>query len=137
LAFRANQTVKNERKPIYHTNVLLTIGETFAVICLDSIDDSHQRDFIAKSLRDDEKELIHISEGQLNGFAGNMLQVKGANDKRYLVMSEQAKKSLNNNQLGRLEEHASLISAPLDTIETYGGGSARCMIAEVFLPMIK
>lgn len=117
--------------------MLLTIGETFAVICLDSIDDSHQRDFIAKSLRDDEKELIHISEGQLNGFAGNMLQVKGANDKRYLVMSEQAKKSLNNNQLGRLEEHASLISAPLDTIETYGGGSARCMIAEVFLPMIK
>lgn len=137
MAFQANQTVNNERKPIYHTNVLLNIGETFAVICMDSIDSIHQRDLICNSLRNDEKELISISEDQLNAFAGNMLQVIGTNEKRYLVMSEQAKQSLNNNQLGKLEEHASLISAPLNTIETYGGGSARCMMAEVFLPLKK
>lgn len=134
IAFKANQTVKNERKPIYHTNVLLTIGETFAVICLDSIDDKNEREFVAKSLRNDDKELITISEDQLNCYAGNMLQVIGANEKNYLVMSEQARQSLTNNQLGKLEEHASLISTPLYTIETYGGGSARCMMAEVFLP---
>lgn len=134
VAFRANQTVEKERKPIYHTNVLLTIGETFAVVCLDSIDDEHERELVTKSLRNDGKELIPISEDQLNSYAGNMLQVIGANEKSYLIMSEQAKQSLTNNQLGKLEEHASLISIPLNTIETYGGGSARCMMAEVFLP---
>jgi hypothetical protein len=134
VAFRANQTVNNERKLIYHTNVLLTIGETFAIICLDSIDDKNEREFVTSSLLQDEKEIITISENQLNSFAGNMLQVKGANDKRYLVMSEQAKQSLSNNQLGKIEEHASILSSPLTTIEKYGGGSARCMMAEVFLP---
>ena len=134
VAFRANQSVENERKSIYHTNVLLTIGETFAVICLDSIDDSNERKFVSNSLKNDGKELICISENQVNAYAGNMLQVIGANEKRYLVMSEQAKNSLSNSQLGKLEEHASLISSPLETVETYGGGSARCMMAEVFLP---
>lgn len=137
VAFKANQTVEKERKPIYHTNVLLTIGETFAVVCLDSIDDLHERDFVSKSLRNDGKELICISEDQVNSFAGNMLQVKGAKDKSYLVMSDKAKQSLSNNQLGKLEEHASLISSPLETIELYGGGSVRCMMAEVFLPLKK
>lgn len=135
VAFRANQTVENERKPIYHTNVLLAIGETFAVICLDSIDELNERELVSNSLKNDGKELICISEDQVGSFAGNMLQVIGANEKRYLVMSEQAKKSLSNSQLGKLEEHASLISSPLETIETHGGGSARCMMAEVFLPM--
>jgi hypothetical protein len=135
VAFKANQSVEKERKPIYHTNVLLTIGETFAVICLDSIDDSYERERVSNSLKNDGKELITISENQVNAYAGNMLQVIGANGKRYLVMSEQAKKCLSNNQLGILEEHASLISSPLETIETYGGGSARCMMAEVFLPI--
>lgn len=134
VAFRANQTAENERKPIYHTNVLLTIGETFAVICLDSIDDKKEREIVLKSLSGDGKEIITITEKQLNSYAGNMLQVKGINGKSYLVMSDQAKKSLSKNQLAQLEEHASLISSPLDTIETYGGGSARCMMAEVFLP---
>lgn len=137
VAFKANQYVENERKSIYHTNVLLTIGETFAVVCLDSIDDSNERELVSNSLKSDGKELICISEDQVNAFAGNMLQVIGANEKRYLVMSEQAEKSLSNSQLGKLEEHASLISSPLNTIETYGGGSARCMMAEVFLPQIK
>jgi len=137
VAFRANQTVENERKPIYHTNVLLTIGETFAVVCLDSIDDKNERGLITKSLQNDGKELITISEDQLNAYAGNMLQVNGSNGKSYLVMSDQAKRSLSKNQLAKLEEHASLISSPLNTIETYGGGSARCMMAEVFLPQTK
>ncbi|MEX1190381.1 MAG: arginine deiminase-related protein [Brumimicrobium sp.] len=137
VAFKANQSVENIRKPIYHTNVLLTIGETFAVVCLDSIDDVDQQTLIVNSLQKDGKEIIPISEAQLNSFAGNMLQVRGANDKRYLVMSEQAKQSLSNNQLGKIEEHASIISSPLTTIETHGGGSARCMMAEVFLPLNK
>jgi hypothetical protein len=135
VAFKANQTVENERKPIYHTNVLLTIGETFAVICLDSIDDQKEREIVLKSLSNDSKEIITITEEQLNSYSGNMLQVRGANGKSYLVMSDQAKKSLSKNQLAKLEEHASLISSPLNTIETYGGGSARCMMAEVFLPL--
>ena len=137
VAFKANQTVENERKPIYHTNVLLTIGETFAVICLDSIDDQKEREIVLKSLSNDSKEIITITEEQLNSYSGNMLQVRGANDKSYLVMSDQAKKSLSKNQLAKLEEHASLISSPMNTIEMYGGGSARCMMAEVFLPLKK
>lgn len=137
VAFKANQTVDNERKSIYHTNVLLTIGETFAVICIASIDDLDERELVINSLRRDGKELIFISEIQVNAYAGNMLQVAGGSNKRYLVMSEQAKRNLTKNQLFQLEKHATLISVPLDTIETHGGGSARCMMAEVFLPITK
>lgn len=132
--FTANQTVGNQRKAIYHTNVMMCLAETFAVICLDSIDDKKERKSIIKSLKEDGKEVIAITEAQVNHFAGNMLQVKGADNKRYLVMSKAAHDSLTNEQVQKITKHCDILSSSLDTIEACGGGSARCMMAEVFLP---
>lgn len=132
IIFEAYQTVDGERKHIYHTNVMMCVGTTFAVICSDCIDDKKERKAVLASLREDGKELILLTEKQLNHFAGNMLQVQGK-DKSYLVMSEAAKSVLNAGQLEILEKHVEILSANLDTIEACGGGSARCMMAEVFL----
>jgi hypothetical protein len=132
--FEAFQTVNGERKLIYHTNVMMCLGETFAVICADCIDDKKERKMVLDSLRGDEKEVILITEDQVNNFAGNMLEVKGANDRRYLVMSTSAYKSLTKKQIAQIEEHVTILSSSLDTIEACGGGSARCMMAEIFLP---
>lgn len=132
--FEAFQTVNNERKLIYHTNVMMCLGETFAVICADCIDDKKERKMVLESLRGDEKEIILITEDQVNNFAGNMLEVKGADDRRYLVMSTSAYQSLTKKQIAQLEEHVTILSSSLDTIEACGGGSARCMMAEIFLP---
>lgn len=132
--FEAFQTVDGERKLIYHTNVMLCIGDTFAVICAESIDDKKERKMVLDSLRGDGKEIILISEAQVNSFAGNMLEVRGADDRRYLVMSSSAHQSLTKKQIAQLEEHLTILSSSLDTIEACGGGSARCMLAEIFLP---
>jgi hypothetical protein len=132
--FEAFQTVNSERKLIYHTNVMMCLGETYAVICADSIDDKKERKMVLDSLRGDEKEVVLITEDQVNNFAGNMLEVKGANDRRYLVMSASAHQSLTKKQIAQLEEHVTILSSSLDTIEACGGGSARCMMAEIFLP---
>ena len=134
ILFEAFQTVNGERKLIYHTNVMMCIGDTFAVICADCIDDKKERKMVLDSLKGDEKEIILISEDQVNSFAGNMLEVKGADDRRYLVMSSSAHKSLTKKQIAQLEEHVTILSSSLDTIEVCGGGSARCMMAELFLP---
>jgi len=132
--FEAFQTVDGERKPIYHTNVMMCLGETFAVICADSIDDAKERKMVLDCLKSDGKEIVLITEDQVNNFAGNMLQVRGAEDKRYLIMSAAAHQSLTKDQLAKLEKHCEILSSSLDTIEACGGGSARCMMAEVFLP---
>lgn len=139
--FEAFQTVNlpegkagGERKLIYHTNVMMCLGDTFAVICADCIDDKKERKMVLDSLRGDDKEVILITEEQVNNFAGNMLEVKGKNDKRFLVMSESAFKSLTKKQITQLEAHVEIIHSSLDTIEACGGGSARCMMAEIFLP---
>ncbi|MBT8323781.1 MAG: amidinotransferase [Winogradskyella sp.] len=134
IIFTANQTVDGERLPIYHTNVMMCLAENFAVICLDSIDDSKERKAVAKSLKDDGKEIIAITEEQMHSFAGNMLQLKGKNDQLYLVMSEAAHLSLRTDQINAIEKHCPILSSSLETIETCGGGSARCTMAEVFLP---
>jgi len=134
IIFEAFQTVNGERKLIYHTNVMMCIGETYAVICADSIDDKKERKMVIDSLKGDDKEVIYLTEDQVNNFAGNMLEVKGANDRRYLVMSSAAYKSLTKKQIAQLEEHVTILSSSLDTIEACGGGSARCMMAEIFLP---
>jgi len=138
--FEAFQTVNlpdgkagGERKLIYHTNVMMCLGDTFAVICADCIDDKKERKMVLDSLRGDDKEVILISEEQVNNFAGNMLEVKGKNDKRFLVMSESAFKSLTKKQIAQLEAHVEIIHSSLNTIEACGGGSARCMMAEIFL----
>ncbi|HNP32787.1 MAG TPA: arginine deiminase-related protein [Flavobacterium sp.] len=132
--FEAFQTVNGERKLIYHTNVMMSLGDTFAVICADSIDDKKERKMVLDSLRGDDKEIILITEEQVNSFAGNMLEVKGKNDERFVVMSEAAYKSLTKKQIAQLEAHVEIIHSSLDTIEACGGGSARCMMAEIFLP---
>jgi len=132
--FTANQTVEGERKPIYHTNVMMAMAETFAVICLDAIDDKKERKNVVEHLKRDGKEIIDIEEFQMHAFAGNMLQVIGANDERLMVMSSQAFRSLREDQVKAIEKHCAIVHSPLDTIETCGGGSARCMMAEVFLP---
>lgn len=134
IIFEAFQTVNGERKLIYHTNVMMCLGDTYAVICADAIDDKKERKMVLDSIKGDEKEVILITEDQLNNFAGNMLEVKGANDRRYLVMSTSAYKSLTKKQIAQLEEHVTILNSNLDTIEACGGGSARCMMAEIFLP---
>lgn len=132
--FTANQTVKNQRLPIYHTNVMMCVAETFAVICLASIDDKKERQQVVKSLKEDGKEVIDISEAQMHQFAGNMLQLIGENSQAILVMSSSAYNSLNAGQIARIEKHCPILHSNITTIETLGGGSARCMMAEVFLP---
>lgn len=132
--FEAYQTVNGERKHIYHTNVMMCIGETFAVICADCIDDKQERKMVLDNLKNDGKDIILITEEQVNNFAGNMLEVKGTNGQRYVVMSQSAYQSLTPEQIKKLESHAQILYSSLDTIEACGGGSARCMMAEVFLP---
>ncbi|MBT8316291.1 MAG: amidinotransferase [Lutibacter sp.] len=135
--FISYQTVNGKRLPIYHTNVMMCLGENFAVICLDSIDDKKDRKNVLKHLKEDRKEVIIISEDQVNNFAGNMLQVIGKNNERYIVMSKSAYESLTKQQINQLKKHGTLVNSSLDTIEACGGGSARCMMADVFLPKNK
>lgn len=132
--FEAYQTVDGKRELIYHTNVMMCIADTFAVICADAIDDKQERKIVLNNLKSSGKEIIEISEDQVNNFAGNMLQVIGADDERFLIMSTQAYNSLSDKQIKTIEKHNKILHSPLDTIEACGGGSARCMMAEVFLP---
>ncbi|MDM1407633.1 citrulline utilization hydrolase CtlX [Myroides sp. DF42-4-2] len=132
--FEAFQTVNGERKNIYHTNVMMCLGDTFAVICADTIDDKQERKIVLNHLKQSGKEVVLITEEQVNNFAGNMLQILGANEEKYLIMSTQAYNSLTDAQIKTLEKHSKILHSSLDTIEACGGGSARCMMAEVFLP---
>ena len=132
--FNANHNVNEQRKAIYHTNVMMCLGEEFAVICLDTIDDKKEKKNVVNHLKQDGKEIIKISEEQMHEFAGNMLQVQGSEEKKYLVMSARAHRSLNEQQITKIERHCEILSSELKIIETCGGGSARCMMAEVFLP---
>ncbi|MBZ9628085.1 amidinotransferase [Psychroflexus sp. CAK57W] len=133
IIFNAYQSHEGERLPIYHTNVMMCVAEEFAVICLDTIDDKKELKLVADSLAQDGKEIISISEEQMNNFAGNMLQVQGETEK-FLVMSKAAHDSLTEKQIQSIEKHCKILSSDLTTIETHGGGSARCMLAEVFIP---
>jgi len=131
--FTANQTVNGEVAAIYHTNVMMCVAETFAIVCLASIDDKKEKKSVVKHLKTSGKQVIAITEEQVVQFAGNMLQVKGANDEQFLIMSSSAYNSLTANQLQEINKHTSIIHSSLEVIETCGGGSARCMMAEVFL----
>lgn len=134
VVFTAYQDVDGTRKPIYHTNVMMCLTENFAVICLDSVDDIKERKNLKYHLKSDGREIITVSEAQVHKFAGNMLQVRGADNNKYLVMSKTAHDSLNQGQIKAIEKHSKILSSDLNVIETCGGGSARCMMAEVFLP---
>ncbi len=134
IIFRACQTVDGERREIYHTNVMMGLGEELAVICLDSIDDSGERKRVVKSLKEDGKVMVKLSEEQMHHFAGNMLEVEGASGKKYMVMSQAAYDSLRKDQIEEIGKYSGIIKSDIHTIERLGGGSVRCMMAEVFLP---
>lgn len=134
VVFHSFQDAGGERLPIYHTNVMMCVADRFVVICLDCIDDEMEREKVQEMIKTTEKELIEISEKQMQQFAGNMLQVRNNEGKTFLVMSETAYKSLTAEQIAAIEKYSEIIYADLNTIETNGGGSARCMLAEVFLP---
>jgi len=128
------QAVDGTNFPIYHTNVMMCIGDRFAVICLDSIPNQEEKLAVTMSLTSSGKEIIEITLDQMNHFAGNMLQVANQSGESLLVMSEQAYLSLTTDQISSMENYARIIYAPIYTIEKNGGGSARCMLAEIHLP---
>jgi hypothetical protein len=127
--------VDQHGKAIYHTNVLMCMGSNFAVICLDSIPNPHEKVMVKESLLSTQKEIIDISFEQMNQFAGNMLEVKNKNGETLIVMSQNAYKALDESQKATLQQFGKLIYADINTIENIGGGSARCMMAEVHLPV--
>jgi len=128
--------VDGQGKAIYHTNVLMCMGEAFVVICLDSVTDEEEQELLTDSFALTGKEIIEISLEQMNAFAGNMLELVNDKGEHLLVMSAKAYHSLFPGQISNLEKYCKLIYADLNTIETNGGGSARCMIAEVRLPAL-
>ena len=134
VVFHSFQTANNERLPIYHTNVMMCVADQFVVICLDCIDDETERVNVVNAIVNSGKEIIEISENQMQQFAGNMLQVNNSEGKKFLVMSQSAYRSLTPEQISNIEKYTEIIYSDLETIETNGGGSARCMLAEVFLP---
>lgn len=128
-------SVDSSGSPIYHTNVMMCVADRYAVICLDSIPDQSERNLVEQQLSGTGKDIITISFEQMNQFAGNMLQVQNKEGKPYLVMSSQAFQSLTADQVSRIEAYNPILHSDIKTIETNGGGSARCMMAEVFLPL--
>ena len=133
--FTAYQQVDGKAMPIYHTNVMMAMGEDFAVVCLETITDKKERKNVLNHLKEDKKEVINITAEQMHKYAGNMLQVQGK-ESTYLVMSDTAYNALTPAQIASIEAHTRIIHSNLETIETCGGGSARCMLAEVFNPLI-
>lgn len=124
--------------PIYHTNVMMAMGEDFVIICLSTLKDQQERNKLLQKFEATHKAVIEINLIQMMAFAGNMMQVKSAiTGKKYLVMSQQAFRSLKPEQIAKIESHTQILYSPLEIIETYGGGSARCMMAEVFPPTPK
>ncbi|SFF18057.1 hypothetical protein SAMN04488541_101910 [Thermoflexibacter ruber] len=121
-------------KEVYHTNVMMCVAKKYVVICLESIKDEKECENVIFTIHQSGKEIVPISLAQMNQFAGNMLELHNAQGESLLVMSEQAYKSLNQKQIEQIQQYSKIVYAPLYTIETNGGGSARCMLAEVHLP---
>ena len=132
--FNAYQSVNDKRLQIYHTNVMMCVADRYAVVCLECIDDTSERKQLKKQLKDSGKTIVAITEDQMHQFAGNMLQVGDQDGNPLLVMSNTAYNSLRPDQLRLLESFNPIIHAELNLIEQCGGGSARCMMAEIFLP---
>ncbi len=120
-------------RPIYHTNVMMCVAKQYVVICFESITDAKERKNVISAIKMSGKKAIPITITQMKHFAGNMLQVSNRKGKTFLIMSSQAYQSLSPGQIKELEKYNAILHAPLDTIEAHGGGSARCMIAEVFI----
>jgi hypothetical protein len=129
----AFDAVDREGAAIYHTNVLMNVGEQLAVICDSAIPRTDQRDAVLKRLADSGHEIVSLSFDQMDAFAGNMLELRSRSGERLIAMSEQARKSLDSSQLRKIEANARIVSAPINNIESSAGGSVRCMLAEVHL----
>ena len=132
--FNSYQSVGDKRLPIYHTNVMMCVATNYVVICLDSIDDKKQRKNVSNFINESGKKLIEISENQVGSFAGNMLELLNDKGDSILVMSKSAENSLSEIQKNSIKKYSKIISSNINTIEVCGGGSARCMMAEIFLP---
>lgn len=130
--FNATQTVDGKQFPIYHTNVIMCVGDKYVVICLDTIKDEKERKMVVDSIENSGKEVVEITIDQMNSFAGNMLQLKNDKEEKFLTMSKSAYDSLTEEQIKTLEKYNKLLVFSVPTIERNGGGSVRCMIAEVF-----
>ncbi|MDU1910586.1 citrulline utilization hydrolase CtlX [Fusobacterium sp.] len=133
VSFSGKQTVDGKKVPIYHTNVLMTIGEEYVLIFLDSIEDEKEKVRVRKSILDSGKELIEITEEQTNHFLGNALELRKKDGNKILVMSKSANDILREDQRKIIEKSAEIVYSDIPTIERYGGGSVRCMLAEFFL----
>ena len=133
VTFKSYQNVEGKINLIYHTNVMMCIADEYAIVCLDTIHNTKEREIVISSLKKTNKEIIEISEKQCNSFAGNMLQVSNTNDQKFLVMSSSAYNCLNTFQVKKILNYNKVIHSNLEQIEKLGGGSARCMIAENFL----
>lgn len=131
----AFDAVDSDGAPIYHTNVLMNVGERFAVICDEAIPRSEQREAVLASLRNTGHGIISLSYAQLHAFAGNMLQLRTPDGERVLAMSQQAYDSLTTEQRAALEAEGRIVCAAIDNIEAAAGGSVRCMLAEIHLPL--
>lgn len=123
-----------EGMPVYHTNVMMAIGTKWAVVCADAIVDASERETVLSSLKATGRDVVEISLEQMSVFAGNMLELENSDGEHLIVMSESARASLEPSQLDRLGKCGKIVAIPVPTIEAVGGGSVRCMIAEVFLP---
>jgi len=134
VVFTANQTVDGNRLPIYHTNVMMCVADKYAVVCADTIDDETERKHLIDRLVSSGKEIVYLTEKQKHHFAGNMLQLANKSGETFTVMSSAAYNSLTDSQLTQLKKFGGIIHSSLSTIEQLGGGSARCMMAEMFLP---
>ena len=132
--FNSYQSVGDKRLPIYHTNVMMCLATNYVVICLDSIDDKKQRKNVSNFINESGKKIIEISENQVESFAGNMLELLNDKGDSILVMSKSAESSLSEIQKNSIKNYSKIISSNINTIEVCGGGSARCMMAEIFLP---
>lgn len=124
-------SVDQNNHAVYHTNVIMSVGDRFMIMCMESVPNQTERDLIRQSTS---KQIIEISLEQMNHFAGNMLEVVNDKNEHLLVMSQQAYESLTAQQVTQIEKYARILHPDLKTIETNGGGSARCMMAEIFLP---
>ena len=120
------------KEKIYHTNVMLSIGEKYAVICAESIIDNKRKSKVIETLESAEKEVLDISFKQMRSFCANILEVRNSENEHCLIMSEKARKAFTSEQIKRLERHCKVISSPLNIVEEIGGGSSRCMLAELF-----
>ena len=134
VSFTSHHEVEQKKVLIYHTNIMLCVTNEYAVVCLECITDLTERKDVKESLKKTNKTIIELSLDQIDQFAGNMLEAQNKKNESFLIMSSRAYHSLTSQQVAQIEQHSKIIHSPLTTFENYGGGSARCMLAEIFLP---